>query len=424
MIIRSMTLKQQAYLALLLLVIVSNATLFFLLSNFGLMQHPHGVDRKANGNTLISTLSSGEFLNFFFAVKSGINASVTPNNAEHKIFEVDQNGNTIWEFTGLSFPHEVLELPNGHLLIADTGYDRVIEINYPNKDIVWEWKPELINWTKVNPSWGSDHYYNSKIAFDWTHLNDVDFKQYETWNACLVSIRNFDLVVEINYTAEKIGSPNNPNNIVWFYGEYNNKELLNRQHNPDYLSNGNIIIADSGNNRIIEVNYTTRERVWQYEGGLDWPRDATELPNGNILITDSENNRIFEVNKVSKETIWTFKGELTLPYEAEILENGNILVSSSLNGIVYEINKDGIVVWRYGISYIKSVIYLNFITLIMTELANVGFIYKRWKTDNLTHKEKKNTVVFMGIHSAIIIFSIIILFTFQSIVVMIVSALR
>ena len=52
-----------------------------------------------------------------------------------------------------STPHEIVELANGHLLIADTGYDRVIEVDYPNKNIVWEWKPELINWTRVNPDW-------------------------------------------------------------------------------------------------------------------------------------------------------------------------------------------------------------------------------------------------------------------------------
>jgi len=52
-------------------------------------------------------------------------------------------------------------------------------------------------------------------------------------------------------------------------GDYGNHSILQRQHNPDYLSSGNIIIADSENNRIIQVNYTTKNVEWIYQGGLD-----------------------------------------------------------------------------------------------------------------------------------------------------------
>ncbi|MFX0061496.1 MAG: aryl-sulfate sulfotransferase [Candidatus Hermodarchaeota archaeon] len=409
-----MSLKQKAYISLLLFVIISNVSLFLLISNFGMMQHPHDVDRRANGNTLISTLSSTELFLHLLASYSDI--TVVPNNAEHKIVEVDQNGNILWEFIGLSWPHEIFELPNEHLLVADTGYDRVIEIDYPNKNIVWEWKPELINWTEVNPAWGSDHYFNTKTAFDWTHLNDVDFKQYETWNACLVSIRNFDLIVEINYTAESIGPSNNPANILWWYGDYENHSLIYMQHNPDYLENGNIIIADSTNNRILEINKTSKQVVWSYAEGLKWPRDANVLDNGNVLITDSFNHRIIEVNKDTKEIVWFFKGDLIFPYEADMLENENILFGSA-DGTVYEINKDGIVIWRYGVSYGKIVIYLNLTTLIITELVNIGVIYKKWKRNNLTHKEKKKRGAFIAIHSVIIIFSIIILITHPALII-------
>jgi len=174
------------------------------------------VDRKSNGNTLICTFSFQEVLNYPNRMVNHI--PVESNSTDHKIFEIDRNGNKVWEITGLAQPHEIVELANGHLLIADTGYDRVIELDYPNKNIAWEWKPELINWTKVNSNWSSGHYYNNPLVFDWIHLNDADFKQRGSWNACLISMQNFDMIVEVNYTAEKNGPSNNPDNIIWYYG--------------------------------------------------------------------------------------------------------------------------------------------------------------------------------------------------------------
>ena len=39
--------------------------------------------------------------------------------------------------------------------------------------------------------------------------------------------------------------------ITWYFGFPGNHSLLNHQHNADYLDNGNIIVADSENQRII-----------------------------------------------------------------------------------------------------------------------------------------------------------------------------
>lgn len=54
---------------------------------------------------------------------------------------------------------------------------------------------------------------------------------------------------------------------------------------------------------------TTKEIVWEYRGdenggkGLKWCRDANRLPNGNTLIVDSSNHKIIEVTP-EKEVVW------------------------------------------------------------------------------------------------------------------------
>ncbi len=405
----------------LLIIFNSNLILFLIFNTSNMMPTYLDVDRKPNGNTFICTFSFREVLNYPIRIRDQI--PVPSNSTEHKIFEVDRYGNKVWEYIGLAQPHEVEYLPNGHILVADTGYDRVIEIDYPNKNIVWEWKPGLINWTQINPKWGSDHYYNNPITFDWTHLNDVDFKNYSTWSACLISIRNFDLIVEVNYTAERIGPANNPNNIVWYYGDYGNHSILHRQHNPDYLSDGNIILSDSENNRILKVNYTDKEVFWMYQGGLRWPRDADELENGNILITDSLNGRIFEIDKDSNAILWSFQGDLINPYEADRLENGNTLIGNGIGGVVYEINREGFEVWRYGISYLKSLIYLNCILGISIESTAILFIYQGMRGKMLSRKKKIGKYVVIGSLFSLIIVSFVLLFFYTSIAVMVFIAM-
>lgn len=410
-------LKRKFLLFFTVLIILSNLILFLIFSNSNMMPTYLDVDRRNNGNTFICTFSFSEVINYPNRIRNQI--PVEPNSEKHSVFEIDQKGNKIWELFGLAQPHEILELPNGHILIADTGYDRIIEVDYPNKNIVWEWKPGTINWTKVNPEWDENHYFNNPIAFDWTHLNDIEFKEYGIWNACLISIRNFDMIVEINYTAEKSGPSNNPDNIIWYYGDYGNHTLLKRQHNPDYLNNGNIIIADSENNRIVEINYTTKRIEWLYQGGLDWPRDADELPNGNILITDSLHNRVIEVNKEIKKIVWSHRGDLINPYEADFLDNGDILIGNGIGGVVYEINRNGVEVWRYGISYLKSVVYLNSIILLTMESLIMAYLIYNFKVNANIMKNRKKSYLSIGFLIILVIITIIPLVCYTSITIII-----
>jgi hypothetical protein len=58
---------------------------------------------------------------------------------------------------------------------------------------------------------------------------------------------------------------------------------------------GNTMIADTRNNRVIELD-TSNNKVWEYKGGLKAPRWAERLDNGNTLIADTGNNRVIEID--------------------------------------------------------------------------------------------------------------------------------
>jgi len=184
-------------------------------------------------------------------------------------------------------------------LIADTSSNRVVE-SYRNGTIKWGWN-------------ATDHYTYGYSAegdplleggWDWTHLNDADRLPD---GSTMISLRNFDKVIIVNTTEN--------GELLWEYGEYGNYALCQHQHNPEYTPKGTILIADSENHRIIEVNMTTKEIIWEYaptgDEYLGWPRDADILPNGNMLICDTAqmgggNNRIWEIDIETKEAVWFF----------------------------------------------------------------------------------------------------------------------
>jgi len=133
------------------------------------------------------------------------------------------------------------------------------------------------------------------------------------------------------------------------------------------------------------------------------------MPDGNILITDSLNNRVIKINKESKEIVWQYKGNLINPYEADLLENGNVLIGNGIGGVVYEINPNGVIVWRYGLFYLKSVVYLNCIISILMGAVFLFFTYTKIRTKNIVRGKNIKNFVIVGTLISFITISIIIL---------------
>lgn len=90
------------------------------------------------------------------------------------------------------------------------------------------------------------------------------------------------------------------------------------QHDPDILANGNILMFDNlghfgpgQQSRVIEVDPATTGVVWSYAGDAEKPlnspwRAAQEpLSNGNILITESGGGRIVEINRKG-DVVWEY----------------------------------------------------------------------------------------------------------------------
>lgn len=129
------------------------------------------------------------------------------------------------------------------------------------------------------------------------------------------------------------------------------------------LGNYNVLIADEGNNRLIEVTPDKRI-VWSYTFSL--PKmgtgadDAFFTDNGKSIITNLEEmNQIQVIDYATKKVIWKYgqlgkagsaAGLLNTPDDAYKLPNGNITVADIKNCRVIEIAPDKSIVRQYGVT--------------------------------------------------------------------------
>ncbi|GAA0245789.1 arylsulfotransferase family protein [Haladaptatus pallidirubidus] len=264
--------------------------------DFGRADSYHDVSRLPNGSVLASFMARGDDDCGPYdspCARTGVRI-IDPDPDPHVVFE--------WSFpvrtSGDSEVHDAEFLPSGELLIADMDRERVFTLA-PNGTKTWQWNASDFYDPPPDPT-----------RTDWLHINDVD-RIGE--NRYLVSVRNAHQLLVIERGK----------GVVEVINENGDTSVLNYQHNPQWLSNDAVLVADSENDRVVELhrNESTGrwKTAWQARGAgginFDWPRDADRLPNGNTLVTDSRNNRVVELNE-SGAMVWSARVP-TVPYEAD-----------------------------------------------------------------------------------------------------------
>ena len=230
------------------------------------------IERLANGNTLFNIQLVGNF-------------------------EVNPKGEIVWHIDDDRASHDVDRLPNGNTLYVrgweDKGDLHVIEIDRSGK-MVWSWD-------------GLAHYdrrpYVGIEDQGWMHVNSVTRLAN---NNTMISIRNFNTVAEVTPDGNVINEtlfPPKPMPLKKRLG------LRAHPHDPEYQQNGNILVALTGSNKLLEVPSAGGPPVWKWEHPngkrpVASMRDANRLPNGNTLIV--ERDAITEITPQGK-TVWQLR---------------------------------------------------------------------------------------------------------------------
>ena len=240
----------------------------------------------------------------------------SPNGLpDHRVFLVDRAGRIFWQygrtgvagsdFNELNTPVCAVFLPCAHVLITDQGNHRVIEVSIITKKIVWQYGTTGVPGTKRNQ-------LNSPNSAEWLVNGHI-----------LIADEGNDRVLEVNREHK----------IVWQYGEPNHPKILNGPAFASRLPDGHTLITDSGNNRILEINksqhvvleFATNQRAGSVKDPL--PTRAVRLENGDTLISDQFNQQVIEIDS-QRQVVFTQgtiavagsdPNHLNAPYDAKVI---------------------------------------------------------------------------------------------------------
>jgi len=164
--------------------------------------------------------------------------------------------------------------------------------------------------------------------------------------------------------------------VIWQYGRFGitgaGHDELNTPVQATWTPMHTILITDQANQRVIEVSHD-KKVLWQYGttgvagariNQLNSPNSAggtvsavafaSRLSNGDTLITDSNNSRIVEVDP-RDQIVWSYVttaqpggSPSPLPSRAFRLKNGETLISDQFNHRVFTIDATGQTVSQYG----------------------------------------------------------------------------
>jgi hypothetical protein len=241
--------------------------------------------------------------------------------------EVTPGGERLWHYDAKLLHHDIDLTPWGTIL-ALLGYGETIGGMLFSADALIELDPgtraELGAWPlheAVAPYelcpicfWGDDYFYGR----DWTHANAIEFDP--DMEHLYLSVRNLNRVYKLSISTGR---------TVWILGDGGDfgQGLFSHQHEPQILEDGHLLLFDNGLHRpgretfsrVVEIEFDDEARlariVWEYRESPDFYTsiggDADRLPNGNTLITDSMNGRVIEISPLG-DLVWEYR--LGFPY--------------------------------------------------------------------------------------------------------------
>ncbi len=225
--------------------------------------------------------------------------------------EVDWDGNVVWEYVNRAQHHDFIRFPNGNTMVPEWvelsedlhrrvrgGFriprerlprllgDDLVEVDHEGNEV-----RRIHTWQLLDPR--RDPIHPIRRRWEWTHLNSIDVNDA---GDIVFSARTNDRVGVISGEAGE---------LTFKFTE------AHGQHHATWVGDGNIQVFDNGKDvsRVIEIDPSTGEVVWEYHGVLRHQffsghiSGASRLWSGNVLVCEGTSGRLFEVTR-DHEVVW------------------------------------------------------------------------------------------------------------------------
>lgn len=266
------------------------------------------------------------------------------------VVEVDRSGNIVRRVVGFNVPRDIRSISNGRWLIADSGDSRVYEINADTGEVLWG-VSDIPNATAARrlPN-GNTLIVQNSIPPRVLEITPSHFVVWAVSMSFLCSgdscsgypqdvdrLPNGNTLIAIADSSQGVIEVNPSGTIVWQYTGV-------VAYSATRLKSGYILITDSrlqgGGARAVDYNGTL---IWNYAFGdlrdaaLSLPRDAQLLSNGNVLVADYGKDRVLEIDPTTNTIVWEWVSTNSAPVSAvPALPSMNLRTYLPLASSLYE----------------------------------------------------------------------------------------
>ena len=217
-----------------------------------------------------------------------------------RVLELDSANHPRLQIDRLEFPLDAQLLPNGNVLVAEHNGNRVTERNSKN-EIVWQQRIEgpLAAQRLAN----GNTFIASRSQVIEVDRNGKETANFERPNGEAVmkakKLPNGDIALVTQLGTTRFVLLNAKGQVLRGF----NVDLRYSGGRIDVLPNGNLLLPEAGNNRVVELDKSGGV-VWQVNA--EQPIAAVRLPNGHTLITSMSDHRAVEVDGNGKE-VWQYR---------------------------------------------------------------------------------------------------------------------
>jgi uncharacterized protein (TIGR03437 family) len=282
----------------------------------GSMNSPAGVSVDSNGNLYVAVPNDNRVLQFSTATTLGGSAKNVWGQSDFVTTSANTGSFPLASATGLSGPEDVKLDANGDIFVADTGNNRVLEfpVNARTANLVWgqndftsngpnQIKPGSINY----PFQMAIDYSQSPFAL---YVSDTGNNRVLVWKDSVHFTNGQPADLVIGQPSLLTGAAN-----VDTQGSTTvaSSTSLSAPAGIAVTANGTVYVADSGNNRVLryprpvnqtgriapdaaigQTNFTSTLSALVNSSSLNTPGGLAIGPNGDLFVADSGNNRVLE----------------------------------------------------------------------------------------------------------------------------------
>jgi outer membrane protein assembly factor BamB len=220
----------------------------------------------------------------------------------------------------------------GDLLIADRGNDRILIVNSAAQ-LLWHFP--------VAGSLPAGQTFSADDAF-----------LSPDGRTIVANEETRQVVVRIDIASRR---------VVWEYGHYGRAGSgAGYLHTPDDaypLANGDVIVADILNCRVVEIAPDKHVvRQWGHTGvcrdappySYGEPNGDTPLADGGVLITEIRGSRVVRLDAAGR-VVFNIHVPTGYPSDAQLDSHGDVVVADYSNpGAIVAVSPTGHLLWRYG----------------------------------------------------------------------------